>query len=280
MFGNRTLSRAIQHLETRLDVVLFFRSTSGVDPTPAGIQFLETAKRLLADFDALVSMAQALSHGKAGRLLLGFPTSFAITRLGPVLVDYAIECPEVDIRLAANSKPSLLADIRANVLDLAIVVGGVVEQGCESLSLWSERILVAIPRSHALATRTFVYWADLMDEILLMSRRGLGPELKDILAAKLAAIGKLRRIEDHTIGSEALLSLVAAGRGVTLQSEGGVRTTYPGLVHLEMHDRTGASWITYSACWKKQHNNPALASFLALLRAHRSMPSVNRVHDT
>jgi len=88
------------------------------------------------------------------------------------------------------------------------------------------------------------------------------------------------RFEDHEIGIEALMSLVAAGRGVALQCEGVARTTHPGVVQLEVHDGTGASWITYSACWKKQHNNPALASFLALLRAHRSMLSPVGVPDT
>lgn len=275
-----TLSRTIQHLEARLGVTLFVRSNAGVRPTSAGLQFLETAKRLLADFDSLVSRARALGRGKAGRLILGLPTSFAMSMLHAMLLDYANECPDVNIQLVARPKAALLADLKHGTVDLTIVAGGIEEQSCESLSLWSERILVAVPQSWPLATRAFVYWIDLIDEVVLMSSRGLGPELKEMLTTKLAANGSLPRVEDHAIGSEALLSLVAVGRGVTLQSEGAVRTTHPGLVHLEMHDRTGTSWITYSACWKKKYNNPALASFLALLQAHRSMLSPGRVPDT
>jgi DNA-binding transcriptional LysR family regulator len=275
-----TLSRTIQQLEARLDVTLFVRSTSGVRPTAAGIQFLEKAKRLLADVDALVSTAQALSRGKAGRFVLGLPTSFATAMLRTVLLDFANECPDVDIRLVSRPRAGLLADLKADALDLAIVVGGLEEESCESLSLWSERILVAVPLSHPLATRSFAYWTHLIDEVLLMSHRGLDPELRRIMAEKLTSIGKLPRVEEHAIGTEALLSLVAAGRGVTLQCEGTIRATHPGMVRLELHDRTGTSWITYSACWKNHYSNPALSSFLALLRAHRSLLSPTRVPDT
>jgi DNA-binding transcriptional LysR family regulator len=275
-----TLSRTIQHLEARLGVTLFIRSNAGVRPTPAGTQFLETAKRLLADFDSLVSTARALGRGEAGRLILGLPTSFAMAMLRAVLLDYANECPDVAIHLVERSKLALFADLKADAVDLAIVVGGIDGQDCQSLSLWSERILVAVPQSRPLAMRAFAYWADLIDEVVLMSRKGLGPELKEIMATKLGPIGKLPPVEDHAIGTEALMSLVAAGRGVTLQCEGVVQTTHPGLVQLEVHDRTGASWITYSACWKRQHTNPALASFLALLRTHRSIFSPGRLAET
>lgn len=274
-----TLSRAIQQLETRLGVVLFVRLASGVRPTTAGIRFLETAKRLLGDFEALVLTAEALGRGTAGRIALGLPASFAVTMLRTVLVDFANACPDVDIHLVAKPKPALLADLRADALDMAVVAGGLDDQSCEAFSLWSERIMVAVLPSHPLATRTFVYWTELITEIVLVSRRGLGPELKEVMATRLASFGKLPRLEEHAIGTEALLSLVAAGRGITLLCEGAVRSTHPGLVQLEVHDRTGASWITYSALWKRQHANPALASFLALLRAHRSMLWPDRVPD-
>lgn len=275
-----TLSRAIQQLECQLNVILFVRSTSGVRLTLIGAEFVKTAKRLLGDFEALVSMAEASSRGKRGRLLIGSPTSIAVIQLAPALLEYATRFPEIDIRLAGRSKSALLADLRANALDLAVVVGDVEELDLDRLTLWSERIFVAVPQSHPLATRTFVYWTDLGDQILLLSRHGLGPELREIMASKLASGGKLPRVEDHAIGSEALLSLVAAGRGVALQCEGTVRIPYSGLIQLEVHDGTGTSWMTYSGCWRKQHTNPALVSFLPLLRAHRSAFSTCPRPDT
>jgi DNA-binding transcriptional LysR family regulator len=93
-------------------------------------------------------------------------------------------------------------------------------------------------------------------------------------------IGKQPRVEEHSIDGDALLSLVAAGRGISLHCEGSIQIAHPDLAALEIHDATGPTWMIYSACWRKDHANPALTSFLALLRAHRSMLSVGRIPDT
>ena len=275
-----TLSRAIKQLEDGLGVTLFVRSTGGVRLTPAGSQFLETAKRVLADFEALVSTARALGRGSVGRLVLGLPASCVSLVLRGVLKDYANEFPDVTIQLAVKSKISLLSDLDVGRLDLAIVGGGALRQSCESLSLWPERIVVAAPQEHPIARKPFVLWTDLVDEVLLTSRRGFGPELKAIMAANAAENGTLLRMEDHAADDEALLSLVAAGRGLVLQSSGAVRNGNPDLAFLEVRDTTGTNWITFYACWKKDHSNPVLVSFLALLRAHCSLLSPNRIPDT
>ena len=90
-----TISRAIRELEEHLGVVLFIRSSGGTRPTRTGAEFMETAKRVLDDFDTLVSRTEALRRGATGRLTLGLPTSYAVARLRPVLLDYVRECPGV-----------------------------------------------------------------------------------------------------------------------------------------------------------------------------------------
>jgi DNA-binding transcriptional LysR family regulator len=44
-----TLSRRIRHLELRLGIVLFERSTCGVNLTQAGMRFLDRARQVLDD---------------------------------------------------------------------------------------------------------------------------------------------------------------------------------------------------------------------------------------
>ncbi len=274
-----TVSRSVQQLEDRLGVSLFTRSSAGVRPTPTGLQFLKTARRLIGDFDALVTTANAWASGKAGRFVLGLPSVHSMAKLRSVLIEYAGTCPDVGIYLTAGLKHTLLGELRSDALDLAIVVGNVEEDGVELLSLWSERIVVAVPQSHPLARRTFIYWTDLADNVVLMSRRELGPELKDVMETKLASVGRLPKIEEHEIGTDALLSLAAAGRGVTLQCDGFAQIAHPRLVPLEIRDSTGPAYITYSACWKKQPSNPVLAPFLLLLQARSAMLLSDRVPD-
>jgi DNA-binding transcriptional LysR family regulator len=274
-----TVSRTIREIEEHLGVILFVRSTGGVRPTSGGTEFITTAKRLLDDFDALVSRAEALRGGSAGRLSLGLQSSHAMARLRSVLLDYARECPGVEIHLVAKPKSALLLDLTAEAVDVAFITGRVSEEAVESVSAWSERVLVVVRETHPLAPRGYVNWMDLSDELVLISRRGLGPELKALLMAKVTMLGKQVRTEEHAIDCEALTSLVAAGRGVSLQLEGTMRVPYRDLITLEVQDGTGPSWITYTANWKRAPTNPALLSFLALLRAHRSMLSPPRLPD-
>jgi len=275
-----TISRALRHLEERLGIVLFTRASGGVRPTAAGLELVVAAERLLGDFDGLIARAGALGRGATGHLVLGLPTSHAVARLCPVLIEQAHQRPEVDVQLIAKPKTALLVDLYAGALDVAVITGHAIGDGIESISLWSDQIMLAIPAAHALRSRGYATWNDLADEVVLGSSRGLGPELKDILSARLGAIGRQLAIEEHAIGGEALLSLVAAGRGVSLQCERVVSMPQAGFEMLELHDEAGPAWITYSACWKRESNNPALTSFLNLLRAHHSAVSLGRVPET
>jgi len=275
-----TLSRAIRELEDRLGVIIFSRSPTGMRPTQAGARLVATAKPLLNEFESLVSTAKLSGIGHAGCLSIGLLSSFAMAPLRPVLLSCLGERRGVDIRLVAKPRAALLLELDAGNLDVAIVTGHPVMRGCETLPLWSERVLIALPHSHALQSRNFVYWTDLRDETFILSRCGVGPDLAAILNGKLATIGSPPKIEEHAVSTEALLSLVVAGRGIVLQTEGSIRGKYDDLIHLEVHDGPGPSWVSYSACWKIENANSAFGLFLAALRAHRFLLLPERVPDT
>ena len=73
--------------------------------------------------------------------------------------------------------------------------------------------MVAVPESHPLGAREAVYWIDLKDDRLLLSWRDPGPELQDLLVAKLASPGDRPNIVRHDVSRESLESLVGAGFG-------------------------------------------------------------------
>jgi DNA-binding transcriptional LysR family regulator len=57
-----TLSRRLCELELHLGTTLFDRTNGGTRPTPAGIEFLETARRIIEDTEAAVSRLR--THGR------------------------------------------------------------------------------------------------------------------------------------------------------------------------------------------------------------------------
>jgi DNA-binding transcriptional LysR family regulator len=91
------LSRGIRNLEERLGYKVFERSNGGVQPTPAGRDFLRGARRILNDLQTTVGMANAVARGTAGQLRIGFYTSISAGNLRSTLFDYARRFPEVRI---------------------------------------------------------------------------------------------------------------------------------------------------------------------------------------
>ncbi|TBR29006.1 MAG: LysR family transcriptional regulator [Reyranella sp.] len=266
-----TVSRALCSLEQRLGILLFTRTSAGLRATPAGREFVVGAERLLVEFEGLMANAATFARGVEGHITLGLSTQHAVVRLCPLLSEHAQQCPRVHVRLISKAKSALLADLFADALDVAIISGRVISDGIESISLWSDQIFLAVPQAHALEIGGYATWAGMADEVILGSSQGIGPELKEILVAKLGSVGRQAMLEEHAIDGQALLSLVAAGRGVSLQCANVIHIPPPGLRMLELHDEGGPASITYSACWKRKGNNPSLASFLSLLRAHRSI---------
>ena len=55
------------------------------------------------------------------------------------------------------------------------------------------------------------------------------------------------------------------GFGVSLVTESDIGASFSGLIYRELRDGTGPSRIGFSAHWRADNDNPALASFLKLL---------------
>jgi DNA-binding transcriptional LysR family regulator len=59
--------------------------------------------------------------------------------------------------------------------------------------------------------------------------------------------------------------VIAAGFGVNLVTESDIGANFSGLTYLELRDGTGPSRVGFSAHWRSDNDNPALANFLKLL---------------
>ena len=143
------------------------------------------------------------------------------------------------------------------------------------MALWSERILAAIPEGHPLIERQAVYWIDLKDETVLLSRCDPGPELHDLLIAKTASPGDRPKIVHHDVSRGALVSLVSAGFGITLLTEASMGANIAGVVYCEVREGAEPTRVGYSAHWRENNQNPALKSFLNVLGERYPLPAAD-----
>lgn len=107
------------------------------------------------------------------------------------------------------------------------------------------------------------------------SSSSVASAIQDILLSKLAAPGERPRVASHDITKENIKSLVGAGFGVSLMCEACIGANYPGLVYREARDGNGPSRISYTAYWRSDNNNPALAGFISLLKERHPSVSVD-----
>ena len=271
-----TLSRQIRQMEEQIGADLFERSRSGVRPTPAGAEFLRNARRLIEQAETMARLAKAAGRGEAGKLNIGFYASLSAGNLRATLVDHRRRYPEVDVRLVQDLRPRLLAGLDNGSIDVAIVTGHPSGKSDTAMSLWSERLLVALPEEHALASRDSVGWSDLMGETFLLARHEASLDIRDFLTTKLASPGERPKIMRHDVNGEAIRCLVGAGFGISLISDAAIGSTYAGVVYREPRDSCGPSRIGFMAQWDKDNNNPTLAPFLKLLRErYPLLPAAN-----
>jgi DNA-binding transcriptional LysR family regulator len=97
------VSKLVARLENRLGARLLNRTTRDVSLTDTGRAYLERARGLLEDFEALEGSVRDQS-GPRGLLRISAPVSFGANQLTPALLDFAAAYPEVSLDVSATDR--------------------------------------------------------------------------------------------------------------------------------------------------------------------------------
>jgi DNA-binding transcriptional LysR family regulator len=156
-------------MEAAAGYPLFIREPRGVRVSAAGAVVVEHAGRILASVDALQQDLVVLGDRLAGRVKLGvFPAAMAV--LAPrALALLRSEHPGLAVSLSEAATPSLLRQLRAGRLAVAVIGAGAGLPGYDLDGLTRQVVLaghlrVAVPHGHRLATAAVVPVAELAGE--------------------------------------------------------------------------------------------------------------------
>lgn len=261
------VSKRIKEVEDELGVVLFVRSTAGARLTAAGQKFVVDARRILEDTERMVEHARASGAGTLGRVVVGFYKSLSAGGFRAAVSDFRKKYPEIVVELVESPFIDITAGVLSGALDTAIILGDTGKcEVFESLALWSEHLVVALPMEHPLVAKSIIYWPELKRERFLITHHDPGPDIRVVLLRHLAAPADHPVIVTCHLSRESILSEVADGQGIALQCESAVGLTSLGVVFRPMHDGNGATRLGYVACWKPDNANPALKTFLDVIR--------------
>jgi DNA-binding transcriptional LysR family regulator len=211
------LTKRILLLEQSLGTPLFVRSRRAVSLTPSGETLLPHARHVLQAAAAFAQVALRLRDGETGRLRIGFSPS-APHHILPVLMrtfrrrHAGVECVLTELPSDAQIEQLLSGDLDVGILRPPPSV----PPRLRCTTFLEEPFVVVLPREHHLATRRAVSIADLADEPLILVARRMVAALHDQVLGACAAAGFAPRVLREATHVHAVVSLVAAGCGVSV----------------------------------------------------------------
>ena len=150
-------------------------------------------------------------------LAVGCFASICRDRLADELLIFSRSRPEVDIGVHEMQRGALLPALRCGDLSLAVLPGKP-EPDTHSIGLWHDRVLVAMPPDHPLATSSTIRPDELRDEIFLTSQQQFGGDMHRFLAQRILPVGPALATTIIDLGPPKILDRVAQGDGIALIS--------------------------------------------------------------
>lgn len=258
------ISKRVRALEEELGVSLFERHSRGLRTTWAGRRFLDRIDVILSELDYAAKAALSAGRGAHGSLRIGIFSSLGSLLARDVIAAFREQHPDVQTDVREGAPRAHIARLRERRLDVALVTGLPDPEGCDAEHFWSERVYVALPTGHGLASHPSIAWDTIRTEPFIVSRDEPGPEIHDYLIQRLANLGHTPKVTRYEVGRENLMHMVALGFGLTLTSEATVATAFPGLRFVPVQ---GEDPLPFSAVWSPGNDNPALRRFIALMRS-------------
>lgn len=154
------LSHSIQQLEEQIGCALFHRTTRSVKLTGLGMSFLPTARHLLQQVDASISDIQEAAARKSGRVVVACLPSVAF-RLMPAVI--AGEAARLGLRVVVRdvNLTTITRQVLDGQADLGIGSFEIAAPALDGMVIGRDRFYAALQRSHPLAARAELRWADL-----------------------------------------------------------------------------------------------------------------------
>src|SRR5262249_32792336 len=98
------VSRRIARIEADLGTRLLSRTTRGLSPAEAGLEFKARSERILAELEEAREAVAREGGEVVGRLRLSAPLSFGVRYLAPVLGELAQRHPRLELDLAYSDR--------------------------------------------------------------------------------------------------------------------------------------------------------------------------------
>jgi DNA-binding transcriptional LysR family regulator len=210
-------STRVQGMEAEAGVALLERGRRGVEPTPAGRALLHHARLVTGQVERMRGELGEYARGLKGHVRLLANTAAAAVHLPEVLAAFLSANPNVDVDLDERSSPEVARAVAEEEAEVGIAAEHADLSGLEVMPFRTDRLVLVVPRGHALAGRQRIAFAEALgsDFVGLAGDSALGGHL----AGHAARAGGRMRTRVRVRGLDAACRMVALGAGVAVVPE-------------------------------------------------------------
>jgi DNA-binding transcriptional LysR family regulator len=262
------LSQQIRQLEEIVGSALFLRTSRRVQLTAAGVVFLDGARRSLAEVERTVAAVQRAAHGERDVLRVGFTDSAALGGLVEIVRAYRAAYPDVHLDLISGTSQGQIDALERDAVDVALVRGPAASATARTITVRREPFVVALPADHPLTRRQTVAVRALRGEPFILFPRHLAPAFHDVVIALCQRAGFSPDVRHESAEYQTILSLVAAGLGLTIVPASVRNVKVSGVVYRALSGSTATAEL--ALMYRAIRMSRALEMFIAMARREGS----------
>jgi LysR family transcriptional regulator, hydrogen peroxide-inducible genes activator len=210
------LSMQIRDLERALGVALVERRPGEVMLTDIGREISRRGEEVLAASRDLVDFARHRSGLLTGSLMLGVIPSLAPYLLPRILPLLQTKFPELRLELRETQTSQLVEDIKSGALDAAMLALPVREPDIDTIALFDDLFLLAVPSGDPRPVTARVAAADIDQSRLILLEDGHCLRDQALAFCATAPRGRTGGMAFGASSLTTVMQMVANGYGVTL----------------------------------------------------------------
>lgn len=231
------LTKQIQDLESQLGVVLFERSSQGVNLTEPCRVFIEQAKLAVFHLERAVHLTRAAAKGVEA--VINFGSS---PYVDPYIVSTLLSLrlplyPTLRIHGHSNFSPELTRQVASGQLDIALVTPMGSNSRLNFLELTDRPIFVLMQDRERAAEKPTVTLEDFDDRIWAILERHVHPVIQDRLLSRVDELGVRPREIQYVTTAEEAAHFVHKHDGIAFLTRNGAwRVAHSGLTMRSLTD--------------------------------------------
>ena len=210
-------STRIRHMEESLGAPLLTRGRQGVAPTQAGRALLTHARAILQQTERLREDLGAFAGASAGQIRVLSNTNALAEFLPEALSAFLAAHPQVSVELEERLSDEIVGLIAEGVADIGLVAGTVDTGALTTFPFRKDRFVLAVARGHALAKRSEIAFADVLEQNFVGLDRSSA--IQRFLSDKAARIGKPLRLRIQLRSFDAVCRMVESNVGIGIVPE-------------------------------------------------------------